>query len=200
MRNNQLLIGVTGGAGSGKTLACRLFEKFGFYVIYADEIVKRLYKSNSELKRSLIREFGSAILDENGNLSVVNLRKIIFSSRKNIKRVNKVVHPFAIREIDKLIKKIKDKIILIETAILFESGYYKKVDYSVLIYSAKEKRINRIRNRDKVGRYQAEKLIMLQINEREKLNKADFIIKNNSSIMNLESRIKAFGNVLRNLK
>ncbi|MCI0449341.1 MAG: dephospho-CoA kinase [Chlorobi bacterium] len=199
MQNNKLLVGITGGIGSGKTLACRFFEKLGFNVLYADEIARRLYKTNSILKYKLVSEFGGSILDEKGNISGVDSRKIIFSSKKNIKRVNKIVHPFAIREIDKLIKKINDKVILIETAILFESGYYKRVDYTILIFSDKESRIERVRRRDTVTRYEIERLMNLQMNEKEKLNKADFIIKNNSSVKNLEMNIRTFSKILRNL-
>lgn len=199
MQNKKLLVGITGGVGSGKTLACRFFEKLGYRVIYADKIVKRLYKTNSSLKNKLVRKFGKTLLNEKGKISQIKTRKVIFSNKSNIKRVNKIVHPFAIREIDRLIKNIKDKIILIETAILFESCYYKKLDYNVLIYSNKKNRVLRVRKRDKVSAAEVEKLMSFQMTEREKLKRADFVLKNNYRIKDLEKSIGAFNEILIHL-
>jgi len=195
----KLRIGITGGIGSGKTLACKYFRQLGYKVIYADDIAKQLYRTNKNLKRKLVNEFGEGILDKNGNISGSNSRRIIFSGRKNIKRVNKIVHPFVIKEIDRLISGIKNKTILIETAIMFESGYYKKLDYTVLIYANKENRIKRVRKRDKVSAAEIKKLMKLQMDEREKLKLADFVIKNNSTSKCLYGSIKSFNKILSRL-
>jgi dephospho-CoA kinase len=191
-----LRIGITGGIGSGKTLACSYFEKEGYKVIYADDIAKRLYKNNTDLKKNLVRAFGKGILDESGNISRANARKIIFSTKKNIQRVNSIVHPFVIKEIDRIISALKDKVVLIETAIMFESGYYNRNDYNVLIYANKSIRAKRVRQRDNVSLASVKKLMTLQMDENEKVMLADFIIKNNGSVKELRQNVKLFCKIL----
>ena len=198
-KSGKLKIGITGGIGSGKSLACKYFEKLGYKVIYADRVAKELYSTNSQLIKRLVAEFGKGILDENGKLSRPNTRRIIFSDKRNIKRVNSIVHPFVFREMDKMVSRIKDKVVLFEAAIMFESGSYKRMDYVVLIYANKETRIKRIIKRDGVKRRDVLKLMKLQLDEREKAKRADFVIKNNSTAPALEKNVKAFSRILKTL-
>ncbi len=199
MPAKKLKIGITGGIGSGKSLASKYFEKLGYKVIYADKIAKELYSSNKLLIKKLVKEFGKGILDENGRLSRVNARKIIFTGKKNILRVNSIVHPFVFREMDRLVEKIKDRIILFEAAIMFESGSYKRMNHVVLIYTNKENRIKRIIKRDGTKRKDILKLMKLQLSEQEKVKRADFIIKNNSNSAGLNKSVKAFSKILKRL-
>lgn len=199
LMQSKLRVGITGGIGSGKTLACKYFKKLGCKVIYADDVAKKLYISNKKLKSRLVREFGRGILDENGNISGANSRKIIFSNKKNIKRVNKIVHPFVIKEIERLVSKLRKKIVLIETAIMFESGYSGRLDYTVLIYANKDTRVKRIQKRDKMPKADILKLMSVQMDEREKMKRADFMIKNNSTKKELYSSIKSFNKILSKL-
>ena len=198
-KSGKLKIGITGGIGSGKSLACKYFEKLGCKVIYADRVAKELYSSNSQLIKRLVAQFGKGILDENGKLSRPNARRIIFSDKRNIKRVNSIVHPFVFREMDKMVSRIKDKVVLFEAAIMFESGSYKRMDYVVLIYANKETRIKRIIKRDGVKRRDVLKLMKLQLDEREKAKRADFVIKNNATATALEKNVKAFSRILKTL-
>lgn len=198
-KSGKLKIGITGGIGSGKSLACRYFEELGYTVIYADRVAKELYSTNKKLIKRLVAEFGKGILDENGKLSRPNARRIIFSDKRNIKRVNSIVHPFVFREMDKMVSRLKDKVVLFEAAIMFESGSYKRMDYVVLIYANKETRIKRIIKRDGVKRGDVLKLMKHQLDEREKVKRADFVIKNNSTAPELKKNIKAFNKILKTL-
>ncbi len=198
-KSGRLKIGITGGIGSGKSLACKYFEKLGYKVIYADRVAKELYSTNNQLIKRLVAEFGKGILDENGKLSRQNARRIIFSNNNNIKRVNSIVHPFVFREMDKMVSRIKDKVVLFEAAIMFESGSYKRMDYVVLIYANKETRIKRIIKRDGVKRHDVLKLMKLQLDEREKVKRADFVIKNNFTALELKKNVKAFNKILKTL-
>lgn len=198
-KSGKLKIGITGGIGSGKSLACKYFEKLGYKVIYADRVAKELYASNKQLINNLVVEFGRGILDENGKLSRPNAKRIIFSNKKNIIRVNSIVHPFVFNEMDKMVSKLKDKVVLFEAAIMFESGSYKRMDYVVLIYANKETRIKRIIQRDGVKRCDVLKLMKLQLDEREKAKRADFVIKNNTTALELQKNVKAFNRILKTL-
>ena len=195
----RLKIGITGGIGSGKSLACRFMEDLGYKVIYADRIAKELYSINKALLKKLADTFGKSILNEDGSLNRPYARKIIFSSKKNIKRVNSIVHPFVFKEMDKRVAKLKDRIILFEAAIMFESGSYKRMDHVVLIYANKETRIKRIIARDGIKRADVLRLMGMQLDEREKFKRADFVIKNNSTPKDLRKSMLAFSKILQKL-
>jgi len=195
----KLLIGITGGIGSGKSLASGFFESSGYTIIYADEVAKRVYRVNSSLKQRLVKAFGKHILDSSGNISGIEARKIILSDKKNVKKVNRIVHPFVVKEINEIIKKANDNIVLIEAAIMFESGYYRKMNYTILIYAPKELRIKRVSRRDKIPKSEVRRLINLQIDEREKIKLADFIIRNDGSKQKLLNALKTFNNFIKML-
>ena len=197
MQSKKLLIGITGGIGSGKSIACKYFEKLGYKVIYADTVAKELYRTNRKLRDLVVKKFGKGILDSSGRISRFNARKIIFSKKSNVKRVNSIVHPFVIDEIDRIIKGIKNMIVLVETAIMFESGYADRMDYVILIYTNKKTRIARVRKRDNSKISDIEKLMRLQMDEREKIWHADFIIKNNSTTAELNRNIRSFSKILK---
>ncbi len=199
MRSKQLRIGITGGIGSGKTLASKYLEKLGYPVIYADGVAKELYISSKELKKLMAQEFGKGILDSQGNVSRENARRIIFSSKTNTKRVNSIVHPFVIKEIDKLIKKIKDRIVFIETAIMLESGYSNKMDYIILIHANKALRIKRVKARDGISTSIINNIISQQMDEREKMKLADFIVCNTSTPADLRKSIKSLLKIINRL-
>ncbi|MCC6864947.1 MAG: dephospho-CoA kinase [Ignavibacteria bacterium] len=195
----KLKIGITGGIGSGKSLAASFFESKGYPVIYADKVAKELYNSDRTLLKLLVKEFGKGILDNKGKFNSINARKIIFLNRKNIKRVNSIVHPFVLKQIDEISAKINSNIVFIEAAIMFESGSYKKMDYVLLIFANKKTRIKRIMKRDKIKQSEVLKLMNLQMNEQEKLKRADFIIKNNGSSNELFAKLNSFCKKLNQL-
>ncbi|MBE2228627.1 MAG: dephospho-CoA kinase [Ignavibacteria bacterium] len=198
-RSQRLKIGITGGIGSGKSLACRYLEEMGYKVIYADRIAKDLYASNKTLLKKLARTFGAEILNADGSLNRSNARKIIFSNKRNIKRVNSIVHPFVFAETDRIVSKIKSRVLFFEAAIMFESGSYKRMDHVVLIYANKETRIKRIISRDGVRRADVLRFMKMQMDERQKLKRADFVIKNNSKPNDLKKSIKAFSKIIDKL-
>lgn len=198
-RLKKLRIGITGGVGSGKTLAAKYFESLGYKVIYADKVAKELYRNNGKLKAMLVKEFGKGILDEDGNISRVNSRRIMFSDSKSIKRVNRIVHPFVFKEMDRIFNAANGKIVFTEAAIMFETGSAKKMDYVILIYANKQNRINRIRKRDGVSAADVKRIMNLQLDEREKIKLADFVVKNNSTPAELKKNILSLNKILRKL-
>jgi len=195
----KLRIGITGGVGSGKTLAAKYFESLGYTVINADKTAKELYKKNLKLKKKLVKEFGKVILDDSGNIDIKGMRKLILSGKNIIKRVNRIVHPFVFKEMDKIFKAAKGKIVFTEAAIMFETGSAKKMDYVILIYSNKQNRINRITKRDGVSAADVKRIMNLQLDEREKVKLADFVVKNNSTPAELKRNILSLNKILRKL-
>lgn len=198
-RLKKLKIGITGGVGSGKTLAAKYFESLGYTVINADKTAKELYKKNLKLKKKLVKEFGKGILDDSGSIDLKGMRRLILSGKNIIKRVNRIVHPFVFREMEKAFNSARGKIVFIEAAIMFETGSAKKMDYVILIYANKQNRINRITKRDEVSTSDVKKIMDIQMDERKKLKLADFTVKNNSTPADLKKNIHSLEKILRKL-
>lgn len=196
----KIVVGITGGIGTGKSLAGHYFEKAGFKVINADSFTRALYQKEPKLKTKLVKAFGNGILDVKGNISGPAARKIIFGSAVSIKRVNRIVHPFVMQAIESEIKKLKSKIVFVETAIAFESGYYKKLDYILLVTSPVELRVQRVAKRDGAKPADIEKLIKLQSDDKLKAKKSDFIINNSGRNIDLKKTVFALCKVIEKLK
>jgi dephospho-CoA kinase len=192
MQNKKLLVGISGGIGSGKTLACSFLEASGYKVIYADKVAKELYRTNDKLKVRIVKEFGRGVLDEQGNVAGPGARKIILANKKNIKRVNRIVHPFVREEIARKISLLNDKIIFVEAAIMFDTGFYKMMDLTLLIYAHKKLRIKRVTQRDKITQKNVMKFMELQMDERDKVKLADFVVRNDGSKQKLYMGLKNF--------
>lgn len=195
----KVLIGITGGIGSGKSEVCTQLENRGFKVFFADLIAKELYTKDKNLASALVKRFGKDILNFKGKINLAKLKQLIFLNKKNYNDANKIVHPIVIKHLEKLIRKCKEKIIIVESAILFESSYNEYLDYVVVVYANKKNRIKRVMLRDGAKKADIEKIMKYQIDEREKIEKADFVIINNKSIDGLNENIDFFSNIIKNL-
>lgn len=181
----KLLIGVTGGIGSGKSLVCKYLRQLGCKIIYADDIAKKLYGTNPSIRRALAGKFGDEILTGK-RISISKLREFTFKNPKNQKAVNKVVHPFVISEVLKRASNSPYKFVAVEAALIFESGFDKYVDYIILVHANIRKRIERSSLNEKHIR----KVMKLQMPEREKMRRADFIVENNGTKQALRRKVK----------
>lgn len=197
---DKILIGITGGIGSGKSEVCTQLANKGFKVFFADLMAKELYAKDKKLTSQLVKRFGKEILNFKGKINLSKFKEVIFANKKNYLDANKIIHPAVIRYLDSEIKKCKEKIIFIESAIVYESKFDKYLDYVVLVYSNKETRIRRIMNRDGAKRKDVLQIMKYQMPELEKAKRADFIINNNKSIDGLCEQIDSFSNILESLK
>ena len=167
-------IAVVGYAGSGKTRAAKEFNKMGAELVDADEIGHRLL-NKKEIKRKLVKTFGT---HERKKLS-----KIVFN-KNNIKKLNKIVHPYLIKELNRIKSK---KITVFDAALYYELKLGSICDKIILVRTTKKNILKRAKNKDKI-----KKIIKLQ-----KMPKtADFIIDNNKSFKETKKTIaKIWGEI-----
>lgn len=172
-----LKIGITGGIGSGKTFLTKLFEALGVPVYNADEEAKRLMNSDARIKKQLIELFGAATYKD-GKLDRTFLAAIVFSDKEKLELLNSIVHPIVIQEAKDWAERQTSRYSLKEAALLFESGSYKELDYTILVTAPMDVRIQRVIKRDGVTEQQVRERISKQLSDEEKLLLADFVIVN----------------------
>jgi len=149
-------VGITGGIGSGKSTVCRIFKLLGAPVFEADKEAKDLLLSDSAIKEQLINLYGNDIYVSNGAIDRKKLAAIIFNNKIELERVNNIVHPAVRSKYSEWSQKQDYEYTIHEAAILFESGFYKMMDFSILVSAPKNIRIERILNRDNASVKQIE--------------------------------------------
>jgi len=200
MKNNKkLLIGVTGGIGSGKTEVCKLLSKRGFKVLHSDKIAKNLYLTEKKLVNEIIKVFGKDIVNYKGKINLPKLREKIFSSRKCYSAINRIVHPVVINEIEKFVKNNNYDIVIVESALVFESGLSKLMDYVITVFSNKKERVDRLKLRDEASTKSIKELMKFQIDEKKKMEQSDFVIINNKSLKDLKIQVDFLSKILKAL-
>lgn len=186
----MIQLGITGGIGSGKSTLCKVLEKLGIPVYYADEEAKMILDSSS-IQKKIINSFGKNVLDDGGKLDRKKLAALVFSENKKLEKLNSLIHPAVAKHYAAWVKsKSKNKIVAKEAAILFESGSYKQMDKIVCVYAPKELRIKRAMERGNATREEILNRIKKQIPEKEKMRRSDFVIYNDEKKMMLPQVLK----------
>ncbi|MBU1911973.1 MAG: dephospho-CoA kinase [Candidatus Omnitrophica bacterium] len=176
-----MIIGITGSFGSGKTTVAKMFAKLGAYAIDADKIYHSLIRPGKSCYKKIVRYFGKGILGRTGQIDKQKLGKIVFKDKAKLKTLNRLTHPEVIKEIKKIIKAGKGKVIVIEAPLLIESGFYKQVDKVILVANDREEQVKRVREDRGLAAKETFKRIRMQMPFKKKLAFADFIIDNSGS-------------------
>lgn len=178
----MLKIGITGGIGSGKTTVCKIFEQFEIPVYYADIKARELMNKDSILINELKQEFGEDIYSEAGELVRPKLAEIVFNNTTKLQKLNALVHPAVQRDFKQWASNQNNApYVLKEAALMFESGSYKDLDYVVTVSAPKDVRIERVVARDDAKKEDVEKRMANQLSEEERLQRANYVIKNDGS-------------------
>ena len=189
----MLSIGVTGGLGSGKSAAIKIFYELGANILNADDIAKHILK----VDRSIMEEIKSAFGDEcyiDGELQTAVLAAKAFHTPKNLQKLNDISHPALKKHLEKYIAatRVVPGILMVEVAILIEAGYKDMFDKVLLITADKELRVQRAVARKNISAGSIKERIALQMPEAEKRKYADFVIENNGDEDQLRKACVAF--------
>jgi len=172
------IIGLTGGIGSGKSTVSRLLEVMGIPVYTADTESKKLVNTSPQIREQLTAVFGSQLY-KNGELDKMMLASLIFGNDEHLRYVNSVIHPVVFDDFRQWVEQKKESsLVVVESAILFDSGFAKSVDVTVTVSAPLEIRIRRVKERDNVSRETIEARIKSQMTEEERNRASDYIIIN----------------------
>ena len=173
----MLIIGLTGGIGSGKSTVAKMFNDLGIPIYYADDEAKKLMHRSKIIKRKLIQKFGKEVY-QNNQLNRPFLANIIFNDKKALAYVSQVVHPKVAQHFKRWVKKQKAPYVIQENAILFENGSYKNMDKIITVTAPLETKIKRVIKRDNTTKKQVLSRMNNQLSDTEKIKQSNFVIQN----------------------
>jgi dephospho-CoA kinase len=175
----SVIIGLTGGIGSGKSTIAKVFANLGIPVFDADNTAKTLMNSNPIIKEKLIAAFGAEVYtNDNQILNRAYLSKLVFSDQHKLALLNSIVHPITIQAALDWAATQNTPYVIKEAALFFESGATVGVHKIIGVSAPKAVRINRVMKRDHCSKAEVEQRMTHQIEESLKMKLCDWVIVN----------------------
>lgn len=172
-----MIVGLTGGIGSGKTTVANFFQKKGIPIYIADDKAKELMHTDGYLKEKISELLGEqAYVD--GYLNRKFIAKKVFNDRDLLNRLNRLVHPVVARDFEIWNSLQSSEYVVKEAAVLFENGGYEKCDFMLLVTAPLELRIERVRKRDNVSVEAVMERVKNQWSDHKKISLSDAVIEN----------------------
>ncbi len=187
----MIKVGLTGGIGSGKSLACKIFESFGVPVIDADEISRRLTAPGSPYVDEIRGIFGEHIIDAAGALKRDELRRVVFSDDEKKKRLEALLHPAVKEEIQNALASLHAPYCVVSVPLLIESGFSDLVDVTVVLDCPESLQTERVGKRSGLSRTETLAIIEKQASREQRLAAADVVIDNSGDESALEKRLES---------
>ncbi len=172
-----MIVGLTGGIGSGKSAVAKMFSNLGVPVYESDRQAKRLMQSSKKLRKAIIGLLGSEAYNEK-KLNRPHIAKMVFDNPARLSKLNAIVHPAVRKHFLKWAKKKESPYVIQETAIMFENGLQDFYDKVILITAPKELRLQRILKRDQTSKEDILTRMGAQWDDAKKIPLSDFVIEN----------------------
>ncbi len=197
----MLVVGLTGNYGMGKSTVLLLFKKLGALTLDTDKIVSKL------LIKPLILEkiksvFGREVFNDKGSLNKEKIADIIFKNNKLRRRLEDILHPLVLEEIQYFLKKRRDRsqIAIIEIPLLFERGYVERFNRSIVVYTKEDVALQRLEIQG-INREKALNRLKSQLPIELKIKKADYLIDNNGTIKETKAQVEIiYKNLLKEVQ
>lgn len=177
-----MIVGLTGGVASGKSLVTGEFRRLGALVVDADVIAREVVEPGSPVFRALVEEFGPGSTNPDGTLNRGYVAAEAFSDREKLKRLNRITHPPIRRKIEEEIRRLElahpGGVIVVDAALLIENGLHEKVDRVVVVYATESDQVERLVAREGMTPEEALRRLASQMPLGEKTRCADYVIDN----------------------
>lgn len=191
-QKSGLVVGITGQSGGGKTFVGSLLSEYGFHVINADIVSRKVVEKGSPALAKLVKHFGNEILQLNGELDRSKLGSIVFNDMEKKKLLEDTVFPYIIREITNQVNTLHDygsPGVFLDAPTLFESGLNEFCDKVVVVIAPRELRSRRILERDSITPEQVEARLSAQHEDEFYTSRADYVLENKGKPHDLEVQL-----------
>lgn len=195
----KLRVGVTGGIGSGKSSVCKVFNALGIPVFEADEEARKITETDNHVRERL-NEIAGTDLYNTGSLNRKLLASLIFNNRDMLQEVNRLIHPVVFKTFNEWALLQDAPYVIMEAAILFESGGDKLVDKVVVVTAPDKERIERVTSRSGMSTREVSDRIRNQFTQKEISSRADYVISNGDRDLILPAIIEIHENLIRRSK
>jgi len=191
----EMRLGITGGIGSGKTTVCRIFSILGVPVFSADDVARDIMDSDESIKQKVNLAAGRNVY-RNGILQRKELADIIFSNREILQKINSIVHPVIFEKFFEWEKRQRYPYVIMEAAILFESGADKLVDRVLTVTAPESERIRRIIERNNVRAEDVVARIRNQFDDNYRKARSHYVVDNSGEKLIIPEILKIHGEML----
>ena len=195
----MLVVGLTGGIASGKSVVSKTLKELGLPIIDADLIAREMVKPNEASYKNIVDHFGKEILNPDQTINRRKLAKIVFGDSKERERLNSILHPRIVEKIKRKIRDFKErgeKIVILDAALLVEAGELSLANKLIVVTASPKIQIKRLVQRDHLTEREAKKRISTQMPLSEKVKLADYVIDNSGSVTKTVKRTKELYNKL----
>jgi dephospho-CoA kinase len=193
----MIVIGLTGGIGTGKSEAARILQDLGAVIINADQVGHKAYIPHSEIWQEVVKAFGEDILQPSGEIDRKKLGGIVFSDPEHLARLNRIMHPRMAKMVAERIKLLAEQgksVVVVEAAILFEAGWDSLVDEVWSTDSPEGLVIGRLQARNGLSEEEARRRIGAQMSASERRRRSNVVIDNSGDLADLERAIQSLWN------
>lgn len=194
MNSNKLIIGLTGGIGSGKTVISHWFESQGIDIIDTDIISRQIVKRNSPILEKISQKFGDWIINDDGDLNRKLLREYVFGNANALTELENITHPAIRQQVKLQLDQTTSDYVIIVTPLLLESNKSELINlcnYIVVVDTPVELQIQRATKRDDQSPEKIQAIMNNQLSRTERCSKADDIILNDGSLEQLYLKLES---------
>ena len=186
----MIKVGLTGGIGSGKSLACEMFSSFGTPIIDADKISHQLTAVGSSQLDNIRSVFGDDIVDSSGALKRNRLRRIVFFDDAKRKQLEDILHPLVKKKIQSAFASLHTQYCIISIPLLVESNMLDLVDTIIVIDCSQSTQIEHIKKKGEITPAEALTIIEKQASRKERLEVAHIVVDNSGNKDELKKQVR----------
>lgn len=190
----MIVIGLTGGIGTGKSEVARIFQELGAVLINADQIGHQAYTPHSEIWQEVVEAFGEKILQPSGEIDRKKLGSIVFADPDQLTRLNQIMHPRMARMVAQQVQELREQgaaVVVVEAALLFEAGWDSLVGEVWSTESPEDLVIKRLQSRSGLSQEETKKRIDSQMSAEERTSRSQVIVDNSGDLGELERVVRS---------
>lgn len=190
-RSSRIIVGLTGNIGTGKSTVARMLADLGATVIDADKVAHEVMRAGTSAHAAVVEKFGPGVLTPAGEIDRKRLGALVFADSMALARLEAIVHPATIREIQRRIENTTAGVVVVEAIKLIEAGMADAYDSVWVTICQREQQIQRIVNERGLSWAEAEQRVRAQPPQEEKIARADVVIDNSRSLSQTRGQVQA---------